>query len=74
MDEDKPRKRRIRSCSGRRAKRFSRTRTVRLGGARPHVPPDCAPGNFFAGLARKPLIILDSGKKKEIFGSRWKAF
>jgi hypothetical protein len=73
MDEDKPCKRDTQLLGSASAKRFSRTRTVRLG-ARPLSAPRAPSAIFLALFARKPLIILDYGKKKEIFGSRWKAF
>jgi hypothetical protein len=38
------------------------------------VRPAAPSAIFLPPFARKPLIILDSGKGNEIFGNKWKAF
>jgi hypothetical protein len=68
MDQDKPRKRDTQLPGSASAKPILAHKNRWPGRRATPCPPQGAIGNFFlAAYARKPLIILDSGKENEIF-------
>jgi hypothetical protein len=66
MDEDKPRERDTQSPALASAKRILAHGDPSPRRRAAHVRPHGAVGVFLRPFVRKPLIILDSGKRNEI--------